>query len=156
NVKAITAGYSHTCVLTTAGGVRCWGANGTGQLGIGALEPTALYAPPATDVLTGASAVAAGFAHTCAIMTNGGVRCWGSNMNGQLGDGPTNDRLAPATTTTTLAGVAVASIGTGYAHTCALTTAGSVYCWGGNMAGQIAQDASTVFQQPMPVLIPLG
>ena len=155
-VKAVAAGDWHTCVLTTAGGVRCWGQNTNGQLGIGSLTPEDVFAPPATDVLTGASAVAAGYAHTCAVMISGGVRCWGFNMYGQLGDGTTNDRLAPPTTTTALAGVPVASVGAGYAHTCALTAAGSVYCWGYNLVGQIAEDTSVVPQEVAPALIPLG
>jgi alpha-tubulin suppressor-like RCC1 family protein len=72
------------------------GRNWFGGLGDG--TTTSLYTPPATDVLTGAEAIAAGALHTCALMSTGGVRCWGWNEYGQLGDGTRTDRLAPPPT----------------------------------------------------------
>src|SRR6185295_15965003 len=90
-VQAVVAGIGHTCALTTAGGVRCWGNNDHGQLGDG--TTTGWAAAPPTDVLTGVRAIAAGIAHTCALTMTGGVRCWGGNDVGQLGDGTTTPRL---------------------------------------------------------------
>lgn len=155
-IQAVATGYGHTCALTTSGGVRCWGLNGNGQLGIGSMATAVLYAPPATDALAGAVAISAGYAHTCAVMAGGGVRCWGYNMYGQLGDGTTNDLVAPPAATSVLAGVPVATVGAGYAHTCALTVAGAVYCWGSNASGQLGQDPNVVNQQPTPAPIALG
>lgn len=97
-VLSVTAGYSHLCVLMETGAVKCWGDNRSGQLGTTTGElcpptPVTDQHPCSTvpvDVpgLGGAAiAVAGGFAHTCAVLQGGGVRCWGANGEGQLGCG---------------------------------------------------------------------
>jgi len=93
-VRAIAAGFKHACALTTAGGVRCWGSNGSGQLGAGS-GVTSLLAPPVTDVLTGAQAIAVNEVTTCALMTTGGIRCWGDSAAGLFGEGPGIQYLPP-------------------------------------------------------------
>jgi alpha-tubulin suppressor-like RCC1 family protein len=108
-----------------AGGVRCWGYNGWGQLGDG--TTTNRSTPPDTDVLTDVQAIAASKGHTCALTTTGGVRCWGQNDNGELGDGTTNDRFAPPIADVLTGAQAIAA---GGIHTCALMTTGGVQCWG--------------------------
>jgi len=83
-----------TCGLTRAGGLKCWGNNDQGQLGNGTSERR--YVP--TDVQGVANDiadVALGRSHTCAITTLGGVRCWGSNGSGQLGNNSTGTQLTP-------------------------------------------------------------
>jgi len=128
--KAIAAGFNHTCALTTAGGVRCWGDNSSGQLGDGT-SANSRSAASDTDVLTGVSAVAAGYLYTCAVMTTGGVRCWGDNYSGQLGDGTTTNNSTPPSTDV-LAGAQALALAGGSEYTCALMTAGGVRCWGDN------------------------
>jgi len=130
--KALAVGGSHACALTVAGGVRCWGSNGNGQLGDG--TRTNRTEPPLFDVLTGVQAIAVGNDHTCAVTVTGGVRCWGANSNGQLGDGTKTERWSPPTTDV-LTGVK--AIAAGDRYTCALTTAGGVRCWGFNLNGQL-------------------
>lgn len=93
---AVALGAYHSCVLGENGGVQCWGSNGAGQLGDETRSAGLDYATPgiATN-LTGAIAISAGAGHTCAALAAGGVRCWGSNTSGQIGDGTLVNRLTP-------------------------------------------------------------
>jgi alpha-tubulin suppressor-like RCC1 family protein len=150
DVQALSAGAYHTCVVRAEkgqGGVRCWGENGSGQLGDGTTD--ARETPPGRDVLTGVTAVAAGPLHTCALTgaaQGRGVRCWGANDKGQLGDGSMTDRLVPPTTD---ALADVQAIATRYSHSCAVTRAGGVRCWGANEKGQLGDGTTT--GRPAPV-----
>lgn len=93
-VVAIATGRLTTCAMEAAGGAKCWGYNGSGQIGDGSktnrLRPKAIF-DPATDIV----AMAGGMEHACAVGSDGGVKCWGENGSGELGDGSTTDRLTP-------------------------------------------------------------
>ena len=130
NIAAVTAGLSHTCALETSGGVLCWGDNTFGQLGNGTrtLGTSNPYPRSVSELGSGIKAIAAGDTHTCALTTEGWVKCWGSNAYGQLGDGTTVSQLTPITVTGLISGVQ--QIAAGGSHTCALTAAGGVKCWG--------------------------
>jgi alpha-tubulin suppressor-like RCC1 family protein len=137
----LSAGAYHTCALLSTGGIRCWGANGNGQLGYGHTNhigdnelPTAMNEVGGfTNVLQ----VAAGGNHTCALLSTGGIRCWGYNLNGQLGLGNTSTQLAPPSTHVGLGGMTAYHLTAGGNHTCALLHTGKVSCWGLNGNGQL-------------------
>lgn len=145
---AIVGGEEHTCALTTAGGVACWGDNADGQIGDGTDFPYR----PVVDVVglaSGVQAVAAGGGHACALLSNGSVTCWGRNSNGQLGDGGTSERRIPVAVTGLTESVTAIAVGGG--HTCALLQAGAVACWGRNSAGQLGNGATTDQKTPVAV-----
>jgi alpha-tubulin suppressor-like RCC1 family protein len=139
-VRALSAGGGHVCALMEAGGVRCWGTNAHGQLGDGTTKDLMIYALPDRDVLTGVQEVVAGDQHTCAIMTTGGLRCWGRNLEGQLGNGTTTNLQAPPTTDVLSD---VKTVALAWKNTCAVTTAGGVRCWGDNQNGQLGDGTTT-------------
>ncbi|HEV2786339.1 MAG TPA: hypothetical protein VGV67_08135, partial [Solirubrobacteraceae bacterium] len=141
----ITAGDVHSCVVL-APGARCWGFGGNGRLGYGNVtsigdDETPGFAGP-VDVGAGRTinVIAAGDNHTCALLDDGTVRCWGFGGNGRLGYGTTTDigdNESPGSAgAVSLGGTAIA-ISAGEAHTCAVLTGGAVRCWGYGRAGQL-------------------
>src|SRR5262249_23936447 len=126
-IKALTAGNSHTCALTNAGGVKCWGSNSWWQLGDGTSDSSTKPVDVA-GLGSGATAIAAGKMQTCAISL-GGVKCWGGEVYGS-----SPEDIAGLTSGV----VAIAAAGS---HTCALTSAGAMKCWGLNNVGQLGNNA---------------
>jgi cysteine-rich repeat protein len=140
----IVAGGFHTCVRLWTGAVRCWGRNNEGQLGHGHSLPIGDNEVPSTagDVDVGGPVIqlAAGFGHTCALLQGGAVRCWGVNVEGQLGYGHTNpigDNELPSAAGDVDVGGPVVAIAAGDHHMCALLEGGALRCWGHNNFGQL-------------------
>jgi len=86
------------------------------------------------------------------VTTAGGVQCWGSNLNGQLGDSSVQSAFVPIPVPGLSSGVAAIAAGTNYA--CALTTAGSVLCWGDNDTGELGDNSTTSSSVPVAVAVP--
>ena len=148
-VIAISAGWDHTCAVTSAGGLKCWGNNEDGKLGDG--TRTDRLAPVDVVGLTsGVTAISAGSSHTCAVTLTGVAKCWGRNGDGRLGDRTVRDRLTPVDVTGLDSGATAIAAGT--VHTCAVTSAGAAMCWGWNSYGQLGDGTSTSSPTPVEVV----
>ena len=147
-VSQIAAGDAHTCALLNNNTVRCWGANGVGQLGYGHTDNIGDDELPDSmgDVDLGlapgitVTQIAAGYGHTCALLSNGNVRCWGWNKYGQLGYGHTDvigDDENPSSVANVDVEGTVTKITVIDQHSCALLAGGGLKCWGANFKGQL-------------------
>jgi alpha-tubulin suppressor-like RCC1 family protein len=161
---ALAGGNYHTCALLDNGSVKCWGANSAGQLGLGDINhrgdgPGEMGDNlPTVSLGTGrtASAIDAGYFHTCALLDNGSIKCWGENSAGQLGLGDTSNRgdgpgeMGDNLPTVSLGtGRTATAIATAASSTCALLDNATVKCWGGNSYGQLGQgDTNNRGDQP--------
>ena len=147
-VARVSTGSLHTCAITTAGAVVCWGDNSHGQVGDGTLNvrPTPVAV---TGLSAGATAIDLGSTFSCAIVS-GAAHCWGEGASGQLGDGIAAMRTTPVQVSTLTSGVVAIAAGT--AHACAITSAGAVKCWGENGWGQLGDGTSTQRNVPVDVL----
>ena len=133
-VSSIAVGHQHACAVTNVGGAVCWGLNINGELGDG--TTIASETPvQVTGLSSGVAAIAAGYLHSCAVTTDGGVKCWGRGFEGQLGDGTATQRGTPVDALGLESGVFAVSTGSHYS--CALTLFGAVACWGRNDNGQL-------------------
>jgi alpha-tubulin suppressor-like RCC1 family protein len=146
-VEQVSVGGYHTCVILAGGAVRCWGANGNGQLGLGHTRAIGDDEPVLTvdEVSIGDEAVqiAAGLNHTCAVLAAGTVRCWGDGGRGRLGYGgtePIGDNELPMSAGPVNLGAEAAQVVAGNDFTCALLVDGAVRCWGANGNGQLGAD----------------
>lgn len=137
-IRQIAVGGAHACALTATGGVMCWGSNDVGQLGDGSpigdgIKSPFKNAPVAVPGVSGATAIAAGSSHTCAITSGGGLTCWGSNEQGESGgDALVEGHPAVAPTPVNVSGLSsgVARITLGVLTTCAVMTSGELRCFG--------------------------
>ena len=145
--RAVVAGDYHTCAILDDGSVRCWGFGANGRLGYAStanmLSPAAA---PAVDLGPGrrATAITAGASHTCAILDDGSVRCWGNGVSGRLGYGNQstigdNETPAAAGPVDIGAGRRAIAISAGDFHTCVIRDDASVLCWGFGSAGQLGK-----------------
>jgi len=143
----IAAGGDHSCALVALGAVNCWGDDANGQLGDG-IQGNPVTSAVVVSGLAGATAVVAGWGHTCALLTGGAVDCWGQNGNGQLGDGTTTDASTPVAVKGLTGAKAITA---GWGHTCALLGGGSVDCWGYDLDGALGNGGTTNTSTPVAV-----
>ncbi len=146
------------CAVTDAGGVECWGKNNVGQLGGGFVAADSTVPVPVSGLSSGVRAVTAGATHACALTDAGGVKCWGTNQLGQLGDGTTMGTYGDSTPYSSPVPVdvvgltaGVKAISAGANHTCAITNAGAVKCWGYNVSGGLGDNSTTNSNVPVQV-----
>lgn len=155
DVDAVVAGENHTCALHEGGTVSCWGSNSSGQLGSGTVGAE-LDTPTPTPIadIAGAVAIATTKNHTCALMEDGTITCWGDNSSGQLGNGRSgSNRDAESENTATPVTVIdideATAITTGWDHTCALMKDSTISCWGNNSFGQLGDGTNRSTSVPV-------
>src|SRR5207253_1465969 len=102
---------------------------------------------PVTGITT-ASSVSAGFSHTCAVLADGTIRCWGSDLEGELGNGKTAQRLTRPTRPRGHIGEALA-VSAGSGHTCTLRAGGTAECWGDDGEGELGNDSVDMSTVPI-------
>lgn len=139
SIVAIAAGARHTCAALDNGAVWCWGANDSGQLGA---APSAGASMPVEVVdraglALSAAGLGAGATHSCDVGQNATLQCWGSDVDGELGDGMTAATSLPSAAAAL--GAHVVSVAGGLHFGCALGDDGQVSCFGANDAGQAGQ-----------------
>ncbi|HET9954934.1 MAG TPA: hypothetical protein VFQ61_10545 [Polyangiaceae bacterium] len=186
-ITQLAVGRDHRCALLNSGAVRCWGEGEFGQLGNGQLYTTSSTPVPVTGV-SDAVQLAAGYQHTCALLKNTTVTCWGWNGTGQIVGGsgnvatPVGQSLSRITqvvgtaygtcaiqaTTVQCWGMmlrggnaklrqmsnlpSIAQLSAGQSHVCALSNAGTVYCWGENDFGQLGASEPATTEAPIQIL----
>ncbi|MGA8539971.1 MAG: hypothetical protein WB566_10755 [Terriglobales bacterium] len=146
---AIATGYQHSCALLAGGTMQCWGGDPNGELGNGtsgtdSTTPVTVQAVGGGGTLTGVTAIAAGLFHTCALLENGSVACWGYNLAGELGNGGVSSSTVPVAATALNGLGPVKAIAAGGYHTCVLLPDGQVYCLGDDDVGQLGNYATGV------------
>ncbi len=133
-------GRGHTCVRHATGTVSCWGFGSDGRLGDG-LSTTRFEPGAPVSNLSNVAQIDSGGSHTCARLNDGTVRCWGSNADGQLGNGDVmrRDQLIPVPVMDLNS---VVHIALGKGHSCAVRNDGTVWCWGANYNGEVTGAAA--------------
>ena len=150
-VVSLSLGDYHSCAVITGGTVKCWGYNSNGQLGnsIDANADTYLddsSTPIAVAGLTGVVSLSLGSLHSCALLTDSTVKCWGYNYFGQLGDGTTTNSSIPVAVPA-LTGVATLTVGGN--SSCAVLPGGAAKCWGRNKKGLFGNGTTTDSSSPV-------
>ncbi|MCY4645047.1 MAG: Ig-like domain-containing protein [Bacteriovoracales bacterium] len=160
-IVQLVAGADHTCALLDSGQAHCWGKGENGRLGNDASvnkdhPVTVVDGDSSSDALTGIVQLAAGYLHTCALLTSGEVRCWGVGGNGRLGNDDTDNKDHPVTvidgdgSSNALTGVT--QLAGGGSHTCVLLNSGEARCWGQGNNGELGNDVSGNTEYPVAVI----
>lgn len=136
NVTAIDGGRIHVCALVSGGTVECWGDSTSGRLGNGLPDPEGapVYGPEPVVGIAGARRISAGADHSCALLADFTVMCWGLGGEGRLGDGTTYDRPVAVAVGRLDQAVGVSA---GGRSTCAVRGDGTAWCWGFNDDGRL-------------------
>jgi alpha-tubulin suppressor-like RCC1 family protein len=138
DVMQIDAAGYHSCALLKLGQVKCWGSNQYGQLGNGELgRETNQATPTAVSELFQVKQIALSDRHSCALRTDGQVKCWGANFSGRLGHGDTDEARHQSKPIQVSDLSDVTQLSAGQGHTCALLSSQKVKCWGWNAYGQL-------------------
>jgi alpha-tubulin suppressor-like RCC1 family protein len=157
HVIAISVGVWHTCALLDNGSVKCWGSNYQGMLGDGTevdkLVPTPVLDPSGQSNISNVAAVSAGSTHTCVLLVDGTIQCFGEAAQAQFGGGRIANSALPVAVPFTAPAMGVIA---GIHFTCALINAQAVQCVGTNDLGQLGNDSTTLSYDPVSPQLPAG
>jgi alpha-tubulin suppressor-like RCC1 family protein len=134
-VTAVRTGINHTCAVTESGGLWCWGSNQDGAIGPGFTGGSSRTPVAIPGYESGVVDVGTGYRFSCLLTRGGSVRCWGNSQYYMIGDGTITTRAWPTEVLGLVSGVK--SIAVAHSHSCAVTAAGGVTCWGLNNTGQL-------------------
>ncbi|HUF12366.1 MAG TPA: hypothetical protein VMN78_04635 [Longimicrobiales bacterium] len=151
----VSSGHGHTCAIADDGAGWCWGQNGIGQLGSGA--PPGAPGPVRVAGVPPLAELRVGYHHTCAVDTDGAGWCWGANAPADPGDGSISGQLGSDASWSNLPlrlahDQPLDVIAAGDAHTCTLTRAGTIHCFGSNRFGQLGRTGLETSIEPVRVL----
>lgn len=150
--RHVSAGYLHTCGLTTEDRAYCWGSNSTGQIG-DSTKVTGRLTPVTVRTNLKFRQIDAGNYFNCAVTATGNrAFCWGNGINGELGNGVIQDSFWPKLVS---GGLALVRVSAGIGHACGETAGNKAYCWGYNGYGQVG-DGTTGLRRPTPVAVKGG
>jgi alpha-tubulin suppressor-like RCC1 family protein len=152
DLRSVHAGWNHTCAISDSAGLYCWGRNSYGQLGDG--STISQHKPVPVGGLKGEIfAVDLGWRHSCIAKRSGDVVCWGADEYGQAQDFVSIADMLPAVPDANIDSEKITvPIATGDSHTCMLTSAGGVRCWGDNWNGQMGDGTFSLRKTPVPVI----
>jgi YD repeat-containing protein len=147
-IRDMAAGGNHSCAILSDGTVKCWGSSGSGQVGVPSPYPFIESTPVIVPIVTTGGRVAGGENHTCSILSNGTMRCWGRNSEGQLGNGTFTSSSTPVLVSGLFKAVDVTA---GESHSCALISDGTIKCWGRNDEGELGDGTFNSSSVPVTV-----
>jgi len=149
----VVVGGSTTCALDSTGATWCWGQNDQGEVGNGT---TTTQTTPVQVAIVGPTTfteLALGKEHSCGLDGSGKIWCWGRGMEGQLGNLMTGAAASQSTpvvvTSATTATMTWRALAAGWFHTCAIDSAGALYCWGDNTQQALAATATSFYSKPL-------
>lgn len=159
--KTIASGSQHACAVFDDNQTYCWGGQGGGRLGNNSTskavrrQPTQVQFPSTLPQTVFTQSLALSPEHSCALMTDGSVYCWGKNTSGQLGDG--TNQLQPTPVKVALPqGTTAVNLTVGHDHTCAILSDRNAYCWGNNASDQLGDGTGLNSNKPVKVKLPTG
>ena len=149
HAETLATGFNHACAVLPVGTVWCWGWNNRGQLGNLALGTQDQSTTPVqVDTITNVTSVSLGYEHSCALLGNSTVWCWGANSYGQLGNNDTATSVAPVQVSNI---TTATSIALGTYHSCALLADETVWCWGNNFNSRLGHGGTDQSNVPVQV-----
>ncbi|HIL67453.1 MAG TPA: hypothetical protein EYG45_02200, partial [Candidatus Poseidoniales archaeon] len=154
---SVSAGYAHSCAVLDNLSAYCWGMGGWGQMGHGSWDSNLVPGPVSLPSNKTVSSVVAGYDHSCALMNDSSLYCWGKNAVGQLGNGDAT--VTHSFSPILIIGSSVEFVSAGNQQTCAILSNGTAYCWGRNdygSLGNIEQGWNDDSYEPLQVDVPPG